>query len=70
MRWVNQLFLMAEESKDVYKRQDRNTVRGGLSLQLQITNFNNYSAEDINSLTEEIMETADNFIKRKGVVFA
>lgn len=51
-------------------RDTQNTVRGGLSLQLQITNFNNYSAEDINSLTEEIMETADNFIKRKGVVFA
>lgn len=51
-------------------RDTQNTVRGGLSLQLQIANFNNYSAEDINSLTEEIMETADNFIKRKGVVFA
>ena len=51
-------------------RNTQNAVRGGLSLQLQITNFNNYSAEDINSLTEEIMETADNFIKRKGVVFA
>ena len=51
-------------------RDTPNAVRGGLSLQLQIANFNNYSAEDINSLTEEIMETADNFIKRKGVVFA
>lgn len=51
-------------------RDTPNAVRGGISLQLQITNFNNYSAEDINSLTEEIMETADNFIKRKGVVFA
>ena len=51
-------------------RDTPNAIRGGLSLQLQIANFNNYSAEDINSLTEEIMETADNFIKRKGVVFA
>lgn len=51
-------------------RDTPNAARGGLSLQLQIANFNNYSAEDINSLTEEIMETADNFIKRKGVVFA
>lgn len=51
-------------------RDTQNAVRGGLSLQLQIANFNNYTAEDINSLTEEIMETADNFIKRKGVVFA
>ncbi|MCQ2087078.1 MAG: hypothetical protein MJZ37_03290 [Bacilli bacterium] len=42
---------------------------GGLSLQLSIANFNNYSKEDINSLTEEIMETASNFAKRKGVVF-
>jgi hypothetical protein len=41
----------------------------GLVLQLSIANFNNYSSEDITSLTEEIMETAGNFAKRKGVVF-
>lgn len=44
--------------------------RGGLVLQLSIGNFNNYSNEDITSLTEEIMETAGNFAKRKGAVFA
>lgn len=46
------------------------TNQGGLVLQLSIGNFNNYSNEDIASLTEEIMETAGNFAKRKGVVFA
>lgn len=44
--------------------------QGGLVLQLSIGNFNNYSNEDITSLTEEIMETAGNFAKRKGAVFA
>lgn len=43
--------------------------QGGLVLQLSIGNFNNYSNEDVTSLTEEIMETAGNFAKRKGVVF-
>ena len=44
--------------------------QGGLSLVLNITNFNNYSSEDINQLTNEIMETAGQFAKRKGMVFA
>ena len=44
--------------------------QGGLSLILNITNFNNYSSEDINQLTNEIMETAGQFAKRKGMVFA
>jgi hypothetical protein len=43
---------------------------GGFALQLQIENFNNYSTEDISELTNEIMETAESFVKRKGVVFA
>ena len=42
---------------------------GGFNIQLSIQNFNNYSREDIDSLTEEIMESADNFIRRKGVAF-
>ena len=42
----------------------------GLSLVLNITNFNNYSAEDIRQLTNEVMETASQFAMRKGVVFA
>ena len=43
---------------------------GGVTIQLNIENFNNYTSEDITDLTNEIMETAGNFVKRKGVVFA
>ena len=43
---------------------------GGFILQLNITNFNNYSSEDITELTNEIMATAGAFAQRKGVVFA
>lgn len=55
------------------------TVSGGiadsvkassLQLVLNISNFNNYSNEDIHQLTNEIMVTAGQFAKRKGVVFA
>lgn len=42
----------------------------GLQLVLNITNFNNYTNEDIHQLTNEIMVTAGQFVKRKGVVFA
>ena len=35
-----------------------------------IANFNNYSGEDIEQLTNEIMVTAGQFAKRKGLVFA
>ena len=45
-------------------------VTSGLQLVLNITNFNNYSSEDIHQLTNEIMVTAGQFAKRKGVVFA
>ena len=45
-------------------------VQSGLQLVLNITNFNNYSSEDIQQLTNEIMVTAGQFAKRKGVVFA
>lgn len=48
---------------------DTNNAGGGFILQLNISNFNNYSSDDITSLTEEIMETAASFTKRKGVVF-
>ncbi len=40
------------------------------SIALNITNFNNYSSEDIRQLTNEVMETASQFAQRKGVVFA
>lgn len=42
----------------------------GMSLTLNISTFNNYSAEDIQQLTNEIMVTAGQFAKRKGVVYA
>ena len=45
-------------------------LAGGMSLVLNITNFNNYSSEDIEQLTNEVMVTAGQFAKRKGVVFA
>ena len=42
----------------------------GLTLQLNIDNFNNYSSEDVRDLTNEILVTAGQFARRKGVVFA
>ena len=45
-------------------------VIGGLQLVLNISNFNNYSSEDIQQLTNEVLVTAGQFAKRKGVVFA
>lgn len=45
-------------------------VVSGFQLILNITNFNNYSNEDIQQLTNEVMVTAGQFAKRKGVVFA
>lgn len=47
-----------------------NSNNTGLSLVLNIQAFHNYSNEDIRSLTNEIMVTAGEFAKRKGVVFA
>lgn len=55
----------------------RSTVDGmvgkaasAFTIALNITNFNNYSSEDIRQLTNEVMETANQFAQRKGVVFA
>ncbi len=45
-------------------------LNSGMQLILNITNFNNYSSEDIEQLTNEIMVTAGQFAKRKGAVFA
>ena len=45
-------------------------VSGGFVLNLSIATFNNYSNEDIEQLTNEIMVTAGQFAKRKGAVFA
>ena len=36
------------------------------TIALNITNFNNYSSEDIRQLTNEVMETANQFAQRKG----
>ena len=44
-----------------------NGANKGFILQLNITNFNNYSSEDITALTNEVMETAGNFMRRKEV---
>ena len=40
------------------------------TIALNIATFNNYSSEDIRELTNEVMETANQFAQRKGVVFA
>lgn len=47
-----------------------NMIGSGLQLVLNISNFNNYSNEDIQQLTNEVLVTAGQFAKRKGVVFA
>ena len=44
--------------------------KSGFVLQLNIGTFNNYTNEDIRQFTNEIMVTAGQFAKRKGVVFA
>lgn len=56
--------------KNSVNTQGLNSGVGGLSLVLNIANFNNYSNYDISQLTNEIMETAGQFAKRKGMVFA
>lgn len=42
----------------------------GFTIALNIATFNNYSSEDIRQLTNKVMETANQFAMRKGVVFA
>ncbi len=42
----------------------------GFTVVLNIANFNNYSSDDIRQLTNEVMETANQFAMRKGAVFA
>jgi len=46
------------------------TAPTGLQLVLNIATFNNYTNEDIQQLTNEVLITAGQFAKRKGVVFA
>ena len=40
-----------------------------VTIELHIDNFNNYSSEDINDLTNEVLETATTFIARKGMAY-
>ena len=44
-------------------------VTGGVTVHLSIENFNNYSSDDIEALTEEILSTANAFVVRKGVAY-
>jgi len=46
------------------------TAPTGLQLVLNIATFNNYTNEDIQQLTNEVLVTAGQFAKRTGVVFA
>lgn len=62
-------FNINKNINDATKGVNQNGVVSALQLILNISNFNNYSSEDIQSLTNEIMVTASNFAKRKGVVF-
>ena len=41
----------------------------GVTIELRIDNFNNYSSEDIASLTEEVLTTANAFMVRKGMAY-
>ena len=42
---------------------------GAVTIELHIDNFNNYSSDDINSLTEEVLATANAFMVRKGMAY-
>ena len=42
---------------------------GPVNISLSIENFNNYSTDDIEALTEEILSTANAFVIRKGVAY-
>lgn len=42
---------------------------GAFSIELHIENFNNYSGEDVNDLTNQILETANSFVSRKGMAY-
>ena len=42
---------------------------GAVAIELHIDNFNNYSNEDIESLTEQVLATANAFMVRKGMTY-
>lgn len=66
--------MLGSEMKLVSSQFDKNDksvqAASAFTIALNITNFNNYSSEDIRQLTNEVMETANQFAQRKGVVFA
>lgn len=64
-RWAN--LAAFSEATDLFRFR---CIPGLTVTTDQITNFNNYSSEDIRQLTNEVMETANQFAQRKGVVFA
>lgn len=55
---------------NVKSAMDSASCFSGFTIALNIATFNNYSSEDIRQLTNEVMETANQFAMRKGVVFA
>ena len=42
---------------------------GAVTIEFHIDNFNNYSSEDIESLTEQVLSTANAFMTRKGMAY-
>ena len=64
--------LTASENKAYaeQKQENNNDNKQTINLQLKIDNFNNYSDKDINMLTENVLQTIEVKLRRKGAVFA
>lgn len=58
------------ENTTLTAQLDQKSIPLGTGVTLNITNFNNYSDSDIRELTNEIMQTAQQFANRKGAAFA
>ena len=69
-RWIIHLYLEMQSTLKGWKEGACSALMCDSTICLNITNFNNYSSEDIRQLTSEVMETANQFAQRKGVVFA
>lgn len=59
--------ISAKTSAPVYDFPKNSTPQ--FTIELNISNFNNYGVEDIRQLTNEVMETANSFMLRRGVAF-
>ena len=59
--------ISAQTSAPVYDFPKNSTPQ--FTIELNISNFNNYGVEDIRQLTNEVMETANSFMLRRGVAF-